>query len=244
VPIDLLPLSAALLAGLMGSVHCMAMCGGIATGLMAAGETRRSAGVALGHAFELNLGRVAGYAVAGAAVGAFGGGLLRIADSAALQTGVRVALGVAMMLLALRLVGAGDRWNLPARLAAPAWRALAPLRARVLPAGTRTRRIALGLLWGWLPCGLSSSLLAVAWLQAEALDGALVMAAFGLGTLPAMVPLAWSGTRSGAMNLARSRRAAAVFVFLAGLLTASAPWLMQVPVLHDALTALGCRPAA
>jgi sulfite exporter TauE/SafE len=238
MPVDLPTLAAALLSGLTGSVHCVAMCGGIATGLAA---STGASGPALGRAAEFNIGRVMGYVLAGALVGALGGGLLRVADTRSVQVGLRVALGIAMMLIALRLAGAGDRWNLLARLGAPAWRALQPLRRRLVPANTTPRRLALGMLWGWLPCGLSSSLLVVAWLQADAANGALVMAAFGAGTLPAMLPLTWSGARAPLRG--GRRRAAAVFVFLAGLLTATAPWLMQVPALHDVLAALGCRAA-
>ena len=107
------------------------------------------------------------------------------------------------------------------------------------------RRIALGGLWGWMPCGLSVGLLTVAWLQASAAGGALVMAAFGLGTLPVMLPLTWSGARMNRWLQRRALRNALGGVVLgAGLLTLSAPWLMQVPALHGPLAALGCRPLA
>jgi hypothetical protein len=153
-----------------------------------------------------------------------------------------VALGVAIMLIALRLVGIGDRWNLLGGIGQRVWRLLAPLQRRLLPARTWPRRIALGMLWGWLPCGLSGSLLMVAWLEADALHGALVMAAFGLGTLPVMTALTWSGARSISILSARNTRyAVATLVFATGLLTALAPWLMNVPALHGALVALGCR---
>lgn len=243
MPLDLLAISAAFISGLMGSVHCMAMCGGIATGLASTGGAPRRAAAALADAFQWNVGRVGGYVVAGALAGAMGGGLLRMAGSPALQAGLRVALGVAMMLVALRVAGRGDRWNPLARAGAPAWRALAPLRQRVVPANTLPRRLLLGVLWGWLPCGLSSGLLVVAWLQADAIGGALVMAAFGAGTLPAMVPLAWSGSRLGAPTRPRARHTAATAVFAAGVLTAAGPWLVHVPAMQRALVALGCRSA-
>jgi sulfite exporter TauE/SafE len=237
VPVDLLTLTAAFLTGLMGSVHCVAMCGGIATGLGVGAGSHPP----LARALELNMGRVAGYVLAGALVGALGGGILQVAAVQSLQIALRVALGVAMMLIALRLAGAGDRWNLLARFGAPLWRLMAPLRSRLAPAHTFPRRFALGMLWGWLPCGLSSSLLLVAWLEANAGHGALVMAAFGAGTLPAMVPVTWSGSRLGAIRRGNPRRAVAILVFLAGLATALAPWLVQLPALHGALEALGCR---
>lgn len=243
MPIDLLTLGAAFLGGLMGSVHCMAMCGGIATGLSAASSVHAGGRPALDSALALNGGRVAGYALAGTLAGVLGGALVQAFDSRAWQVAWRVALGVALMLIALRIAGAGDRWNVLRRLGAPVWRALAPLQRRLVPARTWPRRVALGVLWGWLPCGLSSSLLFVAWLQADAMHGALVMLAFGAGTLPAMVPLTWSGAR-GTSAIAGRRRAIAAAVFVAGLLTAAAPWLMQVPALHAMLAALGCRPIA
>ena len=122
------------------------------------------------------------------------------------------------------------------------WQWLRPLQRRLLPADTAPRRIALGLLWGWMPCGLSTTLLAAAWLTASAAHGALTMAAFGLGTLPVMLPLTWAGARLG-QRLQRGgwRTAMAAMLLLSGALTIAAPWLMQVPALHAALEVLGCR---
>ena len=66
------------------------------------------------------------------------------------------------------------------------------------------------------------------------------MLAFGLGTLPVMLPLTWSGARLGRWLQTRWRHAAAMLVLMAGLMTLTAPWLMQVPALHSLLGALGC----
>ena len=101
------------------------------------------------------------------------------------------------------------------------------------------------MLWGWLPCGLSTTVLAAAWLSASARDGALIMAAFGLGTLPVMLPLTWSGARVGRwLQRPAMRRGVALLVMCAGVLTLSAPWLMHVPALHGVLGMLGCAPAS
>ena len=70
MPIDWLVLGSAWLAGLLGGVHCVAMCGGIATGF---GASARRAGI--GDAALVNAGRVAGYALAGAIAGGIGGGI-------------------------------------------------------------------------------------------------------------------------------------------------------------------------
>lgn len=234
--IEWLTLGAAALAGLMGSLHCAAMCGGIATGFSA-----MAARTGLRQALEPNLGRVLGYVLAGALAGALGGGVLRIARSEWLAVGLRSAVGVVLVVVAMRLLDRRGRLRFLTGGSA-LWARLRPLQQRLLPANTSPRRIALGMLWGWLPCGLSTTLLAAAWLQADPIKGAATMAAFGLGTLPMMLPLTWSGARVG-QRLQRGgwRVAAGSLVMAAGLLTLSGPWLMQVPRLSGPLAALGCH---
>jgi len=239
MPLDWLALGAAWLAGLLGGAHCAAMCGGIATGFSALAPRG-----GWWTALQPNLGRVLGYVAAGAVVGGFGHGLLAVARVPWFAAAMRVAVGLVLVVAALRLLGLGRRLGFAAAPGARLWRWLRPLQRRVLLARDgATKRIALGLLWGWMPCGLSTTLLAAAWLQADARNGALTMAAFGLGTLPLMVPLTWSGARLG-QRLQRGgwRIAMAVLVLCAGLLSMAAPWLMHQPALHGVLAALGCLP--
>ncbi|HEY5803811.1 MAG TPA: sulfite exporter TauE/SafE family protein [Lysobacter sp.] len=235
MPIDWLTLGAALLSGLLGGVHCAAMCGGIATGFSA---------TANGHpgriALEANLGRVAGYVIAGAIAGGLGHGIVQVARIEGLAIGLRMLVGVVLVIVALRLFDRHGRLAFLSRPGNRLWQVLRPLQQRLLPADTRARRLGLALLWGWLPCGLSTTLLIAAWLQASALNGALTMAAFGLGTLPVMLPLTMSGARLGRWLQTRWRNAAAALVLAAGVLTLAAPWLMRVPAMHALLAALGC----
>lgn len=236
---DWLTIGAALMAGLLGGAHCAAMCGGIATGFQALSNRSN-----WGTAAETNLGRVGGYIIAGAVAGGLGQGIVKAARMEWLAVGARVLVGVVLVLAALRLSGLlvlpGSSWA-----SAGTWRLLAPLQRRLLPIDSRPKRIAAGMLWGWLPCGLSTTLLVAAWLQASAANGALTMAAFGLGTLPVMLPLTWSGARLGKwLHDPLRRNAAAAFVLLAGLVTLAAPWLADVPVLGGVLAALGCLPVA
>ncbi|HEY0862209.1 MAG TPA: sulfite exporter TauE/SafE family protein [Pseudoxanthomonas sp.] len=237
MPVDGLTLLAALLSGLLGGVHCAAMCGGIATGFSAMSPQR-----GWGAALQVNLGRVGGYVLAGAIVGGFGGGLLKVFRFENLALGLRMAVGVVLVLVALRLLDRRARLQFLSRPAARLWQWLRPLQSRLLPADRAWRRIALGMLWGWMPCGLSLSLLTAAWLQASARDSALTMLAFGLGTLPMMVPLTWSGARMGRwLQRPGARMGAAMIVLFAGLLTLAGPWLAHAPALHGLLGALGCR---
>ena len=151
-------------------------------------------------------------------------------------------VGLVLIVVALRLLDRRGRLGFLSRPGARLWPLLQKLQRRLMPADTRLKRIGLGVLWGWLPCGLSTTLLAAAWLQASAANGALTMAAFGFGTLPVMLPLTWSGARVGAwLQQPVRRNAVASIVLLSGLLTVAAPWLMQAPALHSALSALGCQ---
>ncbi len=223
------------MAGLLGNLHCGAMCGGIAVGLGSAGPPQDAAY----RAVASNLGRVMGYVVLGAVAGGLGAGVLGALSVEGLGTALRSAVGLVLIWVAVRM--AWPRWAAKATPlpALPLWRWLAPLRQR-LPTDGRLRPWAIGLLWGWLPCGLSMTVLGAAWLQASALHGALTMAAFGIGTLPLMTLLGWSGARWGVQG-AGWRRAGAAVVGLSGLLTLAAPWLVSLPAVHAALAALGCR---
>jgi uncharacterized protein len=188
IDMSVLSPAAALVAGLAGSGHCLAMCGGIAGALAVRdGGPQASASSRLVLALAYNVARIASYTVAGALAGLLGGALLQSVNVAPLSVAFRVLAGAIMIAAAGRLLFG--------------WRLLDPLEAagsrlwrRVLPGAGRSARrpgvagaIGLGLAWGWLPCGLSYSMLLLAATTASAASGALVMAAFGAGTLPAMV---------------------------------------------------------
>jgi sulfite exporter TauE/SafE len=239
MPVDLLALGAARLAGLFGGVHCLAMCGGLATGFaVPRGQAP------LRHALLLNGGRIGGYTLAGAIVGGLGSALLGFARLPALALGMRALVGVVLLLLAFRMLWPGRAgWMNGPSLAL--WRRLQPVRDRLLPRAGRTRPLVLGLFWGWLPCGLSTTLLAAAWLQASALHGALLMLAFGLGTFPLLLSLSWSGARlAGVLARPGWRHGAAVVIAVSGVATLAGPWLADVPALHGVLASLGCRALA
>jgi len=239
MPLDLLVLGGALLAGLFGGVHCLAMCGGIAVGFSAP----RGDG-ALRHALLLNAGRVGGYVLAGALVGGLGAALLGLVRLPGLALAMRSLVGAVLLLAAFRLLWP-QRAGWLGKPAAWFWRLLQPLRDRGLARAGAANPLVLGMFWGWLPCGLSTTLLAAAWLQASALHGALMMLAFGLGTAPLMLTLSWSGARlAGRLARPGVRQGAAALIALAGLATLSGPWLAHAPAIHGVLAALGCRALA
>jgi sulfite exporter TauE/SafE len=234
MPIDTLVIGAAFLSGLLGGVHCVAMCGGIATAFPCR---------TLGSALQPNLGRIAGYTVAGTVAGGLGHGVVGLFRSPVLGQSLRAVVGLVLVWAALRMLGLVRGLGTQA-LPGPLGPVLRALRQRLLPLDTGVRRFMAGLLWGWLPCGLSATLLSAAWLQADPLAGGLTMFAFGIGTLPVMLPLTWSGSRwVSQFQRGGGRTAAGVLVLLAGLLTLAAPWLTHAPGVHRVLVALGCASA-
>lgn len=236
MPIDLLVLTGALVSGLLGGAHCAAMCGGIATSL----SVRQRGGWWV--ALQPNLGRILGYTAAGAIVGGFGHALLDVVRIPGLGAYARATVGAVLVIAALRLLDHSGRLRVFKLPQTQLWSWLRPLQRQLLPADTVAKRMTLGMLWGWMPCGLSTTLLAAAWLSASAAQGALIMSVFGLGTLPVMLPLTWAGARFG-QRLQRGgwRIAMGSVLLLSGLVTIAAPWLMQMPAAHGVLSALGCR---
>jgi sulfite exporter TauE/SafE len=221
-------LLAALVAGFAGSTHCLAMCGGIAgaLGLSSRAAAERS-GRALSYPLVYNLGRIASYTLAGALVGGIGAGMGELAGAASARLALQFAAGLMLLLLGLRLVAGKRGFAWLDAAGAVVWRRIAPLLRHVLPIDSLARALGAGMLWGWLPCGMAYGLLGVAWLSTGALDGALIMAAFGLGTLPALLAAGGAAGRIGALAGRPAWRAGAGLLIAAtGALTLLAPWVM------------------
>lgn len=166
------------LVGLLGGTHCVGMCGGIVGALSMGGPPRLSLHLAY------NLGRIVSYGVAGALAGALGGLSLVLSDQLPLRLVLAVLANLMLVALGLYLAGVTRALAFVERLGQNLWRRLQPLTRRFLPATTPAHAFPLGLLWGWLPCGLVYSALATALTAGSPSRGALLMLAFGAGTLP------------------------------------------------------------
>ena len=174
--------AAALVAGLLGGVHCIGMCGGIAGALSAAAR-----GPALRRQAAFNLGRIASYAAAGALAGGLGSLVQALGPVNAAQTALFIVANIFMVLLGLYVAGWGRSLLRLESAGGALWRHVGPLRRHFLPIDSDARALGAGAVWGWIPCGLVYSMLALALASGSALAGAGVLLAFGLGTLPAMV---------------------------------------------------------
>ncbi len=175
-----LALSTAFLLGLLGGTHCLGMCGGIAaTVSLGAPGGRRAPALLLGY----NLGRICSYAVAGAIIGSLSW-LLR---NQPVLLGMRLFAGLMLIAMGLYVAQWWQGLTHIERAGAHLWRRLQPLASRLLPVRSLGQALSLGLLWGWLPCGLVYSTLIWASAAADWQLSAQLMTAFGLGTLPSML---------------------------------------------------------
>lgn len=207
---------AALLAGLAGSGHCLGMCGGISAALAGGGRGRTWL-----NALLLSTGRVASYSLAGAIAGTGGALLGRGLDLLRLGQTLRIGFGLLLVAVGLTLA---LRWRGLLRIEAlggRVWTRLAPTLQGLLPPRGPAQALLAGALWGWLPCGLVYSMLTLALASGDAARGALVMAGFGLGTLPAVVGA--GSAAAGALRRLRSgtgQRAAGLLLAMFGAWTA------------------------
>ncbi|WP_417658337.1 sulfite exporter TauE/SafE family protein [Pseudidiomarina sp.] len=172
---------AAILMGLAGAGHCIMMCGGIAGAF--AGRVNSL------QLLTYNVGRIVSYSIAGALIGAAVSNLAGFAENG--LVGLRIVAAFILILFGLYL---GHWWfglRYLERLGQPLWRQLQPLASRMRASHSYPMLFSAGMLWGWLPCGLVYSALSWAAVSGSATNGALYMAAFGVGTLPAMFAFGW-----------------------------------------------------
>jgi sulfite exporter TauE/SafE len=190
-------LSAAFMAGIAGSAHCLVMCGGLAGAL-----SMRDRGTApLYHA-----GRLTGYSLAGVLVGSSGASLQSALNIPLFASTMRVAAALLVILAGVRVLSGLNGLAWIERLGARFWKVLQPVARQAATGRGVNRSLLLGFLWGWLPCGLVYSMLLLAALSGSALRGTGIMLAFGAGTLPAMIAGSMLGTRAHSWLQLRGRR--------------------------------------
>jgi sulfite exporter TauE/SafE len=208
-------LTAAFLLGLFSSAHCVGMCGGImgALSLAIPANAKARRWVIL---LSYNVGRIFSYALMGTIVGVFArqitesGGAVWLRWLAGLLL-IAMGLYLANWWRGLTYLEAGGRYL---------WAYLQPLGKALMPVDNAAKAIALGGIWGWLPCGLVYSALVYSMAQGHAVGGGLVMLAFGVGTLPTVLATGFAAQQLGRFLQRRHIRwSFAVMVILFGLWT-------------------------
>lgn len=212
-------LAAAFVTGLLGSAHCFGMCGGL-SGLFAVNANVASLRAQLPLAFAYNAGRILSYTFLGFVVATLGQAIVGAIPNIAAP--VRFASGLLIVIVGLQ-VAFGWRFLAPVEKAgATIWNRIAPAAKGLLPVTSVPKALGLGLLWGWLPCGLVYSVLLLAATTANGIHGGLVMIAFGIGTLPAMIMTGLSASKLSQF-MSRKRLGAGLLIVLIGLLTVAMP---------------------
>jgi sulfite exporter TauE/SafE len=166
-----------LLVGLLGGTHCFGMCGGIVAALSLQAPAGRGT---LSILLAYNAGRISSYVAAGMLAGFLGS---LIGDLLILQRLLRLLAGVMLIAFGLTLIGVAVLEPVE-RAGQKLWNLIRPWGARFLPVQGPAQAFPLGMLWGWLPCGLVYSALVSALATGSAWQGGVALLAFGLGTLP------------------------------------------------------------
>lgn len=207
----------ALIIGLLGTTHCLAMCGGLASSLSLGDAQPKGA---ISRLLAYNLGRIASYTLAGFLIGLIGAGIYQSGAAMPLRT----LAGLLLIAMGLYL---GQWWLGITRLETAGgylWRYISPLLKPLLPADNATKALVLGMGWGWLPCGLVYSTLIWSAAAGSAIDSAILMLGFGLGTLPGMIATGMLAKQLQSFSRSKGvRGAAGLLLILMGIWTI--PWM-------------------
>jgi len=215
-----LTLISALLVGFFGSVHCIGMCSGI-VGALTIGQPdtiKYNPGIMLPYHVFYNLGRIFSYTIAGGIAGFIGS---RLIHTASLPHGQLVGMLISdlfMIALGLYISGWWHGLALLEKVGGLIWKTIQPASKLFFPVRHSWQALMLGLIWGWLPCGMVYAVLAWSLSAGSTIQGAMLMTAFGIGTLPALFALgAFAKWLDDLRTHSRVRQAAGVVILSFGL---------------------------
>lgn len=182
----------AFVIGILGSGHCLGMCGGITSMLTSAIPTT-SSNPSTRLILSYNIGRILSYSIIGGIVGFTG-------SIAAQKIGLPLAILrmiAALFLIFLGLyIGQWLMWLTQIEKAGKGiWKYISPLAKHFIPVNSSAKALGLGALWGWLPCGLVYSMLTWSLASGNTINGALIMTFFGLGTLPSLLIMSYGAIK-------------------------------------------------
>lgn len=175
--------------GLFSAFHCLGMCGSIIGSLTLSlkREIRENKRLLLPFVASYNTGRVLSYSMAGMLAG-FAENVLTIPFGEGHGHRILQILSAIVMLGAgLHIGGWFPRFAYIEKFGNIVWRRIEPYGRRLVPVETLPRAFVFGMVWGWLPCGLVYTALALAATTGDVFRSTFTMLAFGLGTMPAVM---------------------------------------------------------
>jgi len=218
----------AFITGLLGGVHCFGMCGGIIGALtLNTAQDKKNQGSLLAISLGYNAGRIAGYIVAGAIVGFLGSTLIDLTGIQTAKQTLSIIASIFMIALGLYLAGIWNGISKIEHFGGHLWKRIQPFTRQFMPVRSYKQAIPLGFLWGWLPCGLVYTALIWTLSSGGAIQGALIMLAFGLGTLPNLLAMGVIATRLAKwVRNPTIRMLAGLFVVAMGIATLARAFLV------------------
>ncbi len=177
--------------GLLGGVHCIGMCGGIVGALsFATGQSQNLSLVTqFSRLFAYNSGRIFSYTLAGGLMGGVGWLLSAWSGIQSAQLVLQLLAALFMLMMGLYISGWWMGLTRLEKVGAYLWRYIQPVAQKLMPVRSSSTAFFLGILWGWLPCGLVYSVLVWSISAGSFQQGALLMLVFGLGTLPNLLAM-------------------------------------------------------
>jgi hypothetical protein len=166
-----------------------------------------------------NAGRIGGYMLAGGLVGGLGAAFLTFGGVEELRRFLQVFAALFMVALGLYLAGIWQGVAKVENAGRVLWRHIEPLGRRFMPVNSPAKALPLGFVWGWLPCGLVYSVLIWTLSAGSITKGALLMLAFGLGTLPNLLLMGAAAAKLARFTRNQTvKRTAGLLVVALGLL--------------------------
>jgi sulfite exporter TauE/SafE len=212
------------------------MCGSIigTLTLSLSPEIRNNKTSLLPFVFNYNLGRVTSYTIAGGLAGVVG---VLIAMPFGELHGHRILQllsALVMMSAGLYIAGWFPRFAYIEKIGTHFWKKIEPFGRKLIPVKTHTQAYLFGMIWGWLPCGLVYSALTLASTAGDVSKSALLMLAFGLGTLPAVMGVGiMTSILTRLSRTQRFKQIVGLFMIALALLAAM-PWLNPMAFIHTA----------
>jgi sulfite exporter TauE/SafE len=222
----------AFIMGLFSSMHCIGMCGSIigTLTLSLSPEIRNNKKRLLPFVFNYNFGRITSYAIAGALVGVIEALLTAHLGQTQGHRILQILSAVIMGSAGLYIAGWFPRFAYIEKAGVMLWKTIEPYGRKLIPVKNRTHAYLFGMVWGWMPCGLVYSALALSATAGDASKSAMTMLAFGLGTLPAVIGVGvMTQLLTRLSRIQRFKQAIGLFMIILALFSAL-PWLNPMAI--------------
>ena len=224
----------AFLMGLFSSMHCIGMCGSIigTLTLSLSADIRNNKALLLPFVFNYNLGRIISYTLAGSLAGVIGVLVVMPFDNVHGHRLLQLLSAAVMFSAGLYIAGWFPRFAYIEKMGTKLWKKIEPFGRRLIPVKTATHAYFFGMVWGWLPCGLVYTALAISATTGDVMRSALTMLSFGAGTLPAVMGVGiMTSLLTRLSRIQRFRQIIGLFMIALALLAAM-PWLNPMAIIH------------